>query len=466
MATTRIISLHGHKGQTIDQTLHDRIDYAKNPDKTQGGRLVSSYECLPNTAADEFAMSKYLYGALTGKERPPSQDVLAYMIRQSFKPDEVTPEQANEIGYALAMEFTKGEHQFIVATHTDKQHIHSHIIFNSTTLDCERKFANPHQCGRDVARISDRLCREHGLSVVENPKQKGKSYKEWDERRKGQSWKGKLQEAIDRVLPDSRDFGDFLARMRSEGYEVKLGKNISFRAPGQERFTRSKTLGPEYTPEALRERLSGPRGRSAAGKTAPQNHSSKVNLLIDIQAKLQAGKGVGYEKWAKVFNLKEAAKTLNFLTDNGLTDYDELAARAEEAGQKFDAASARIKQIEARLSELSELRTHITSYSKTRAVYAAFRKTKDKKEYRLAHESELAMHEAAKKAFDKLGGTKIPTVAQIQKEFSGLLAEKKELYETYMAARKEMLEYQTAKQNIDRLLSIQPPQETRRETER
>ena len=148
----------------------------------------------------------------------------------------------------------------------------------------------------------------------------------------------------------------------------------------------------------------------------PQNHSSKVNLLIDIQAKLQAGKGVGYEKWAKVFNLKEAAKTLNFLTDNGLTDYDELAARAEEAGQKFDAASARIKQIEARLSELSELRTHITSYSKTRAVYAAFRKTKDKKEYRLAHESELAMHEAAKKAFDKLGGTKIPTVAQIQKE--------------------------------------------------
>lgn len=350
MATTRIISLHGHKGQTVAQTLHDRIDYAENPDKTQGGRLVSSYECQSETAADEFAASKYLYEALTRKERPPSQDVLAYMIRQSFKPGEVTPEQANEIGYALAMEFTKGEHQFIVATHTEKSHIHNHVIFNSTTLDCVRKFANPHQCGKNVAKISNRLCREQGLSVVENPKQKDKSYKEWNERRKGQSWKGKLQETIDRVLPDSRDFDDFLARMRS------------------------KTLGPEYTPEALRERLNGSRGRSAARKTVPQSHSGKVNLLIDIQAKLQTGKGVDYEKWAKVFNLKEAAK----------------------------------------------------------------------------------------KAFDKLGGAKIPTVAQIQAEFSGLLAEKKGLYETYKAARKEMIEYQTAKQNIGRLLSIQPHQEPRR----
>ena len=283
---------------------------------------------------------------------------------------------------------------------------------------------------------------------------------------RGQRWKGKLQETVDRVLSNSRDFDDFLARMRSEGYEVKLGKNISFRAPGQERFTRSKTLGTEYTPEAPRERLGGPRGRSAAGKTASKTNGRKVNLLIDIQAKMQAGKGVGYEKWAKLFNLKEAAKTLNFLTDNCLTDYDELTARAGEAGQKFDVASVRIKQIEVRLSELSELRTHIVNYSKTRAVYAAFRKAKNKKEYRSAHESELAMHEAAKKVFDKLGGEKIPTVAQIQVEFSGLLAEKKELYETYKTARKEMIEYQTAKQNFGRLLHIQSPQEPRRETER
>ena len=181
MATTRIISLHGRKGQSIAQTLRDRINYAENPEKTDGGRLVSSYECLPESAADEFAMNKYIYKVSTGKEQAPTKDVLAYMIRQSFKPGEVTPEEANRIGYDLAMEFTKGTHQFIVATHTDKAHIHNHVIFNSTTLDCDRKFSEPHQSGREVAKISDRLCHEHGLSVVEHPRQKGMTYKEWGE---------------------------------------------------------------------------------------------------------------------------------------------------------------------------------------------------------------------------------------------------------------------------------------------
>ena len=185
MATTRIISLHGRKGQSIARTLHDRINYAENPEKTDSGKLVSSYECSPETAADEFAAGKYIYKATTGKEQVPEKEVLAYMIRQSFKPGEITPEDANRIGYDLAMEFTKGNHQFIVATHTDKAHIHNHVIINSTTLDCDRKFSEPHQSGREVARISDRLCREHGLSVVEHPRQKGMAYREWDARRKG-----------------------------------------------------------------------------------------------------------------------------------------------------------------------------------------------------------------------------------------------------------------------------------------
>ncbi len=466
MATTCIISLHGHKGQSVERTLHDRIDYAENSDKTEGGRLVSSYECQPETAAEEFAVSKMLYEIQTGRKRPPSEDVIAYMIRQSFKPGEVTPAQANKIGHALALEFTKGQHQFIVATHTDKAHIHNHLIFNSVTLDCDRKFANPHQCGRDVARISDRLCREHGLSVVENPKQKGKSYKEWDARRKGQSWKGRLQETIDRVLPDNRDFEDFLAHMRTEGYEVKLDKNLSFRALGQERFTRSKTLGADYTLEALKERLSLRRGTPAAVKTVSLPAGQKVNKLIDIQAKLQAGKGKGYEQWATIYNLKEASKTINFLTDNGVTDYEDLEALARDAEEKFNSASARIKQLEARLSELSSLRTHIINYSKTRDVYAAYRKSKNKKIYRDRHADEIEKHEAAKKAFDKLGSATIPKVAEIQAEFSSLLAEKKAQYEIYKAARKDMIDYQTAKQNIDRLLRIQSPLEKSRETER
>ena len=460
MATTRIISLHGRKGQTIAQTLRDRINYAENPEKTNGGRLVSSYECSPETAADEFAAGKFIYKATTVKEQTPEKDVLAYMIRQSFKPGEITPEDANRIGYNLAMEFTKGNHQFIVATHTDKAHIHNHVIINSTTLDCDRKFSEPHQSGREVARISDCLCREHGLSVVEHPRQKGMAYKEWDARRKGQSWKGTLQETIDRLLPDSRDFDDFLARMRTEGYEVKVGKNLSFRAIDQERFTRSKAIGADYTLETLKERITrNGRHVEKSALSAPSAQGQKVNKMVDAEAKRLEGKGIGYEKWAKLFNLKEAANTLNFLTEHGISDYEELTARADEAGKKFDAASARIKQVEARLAELSELRSHIINYSKTRNIYATYRNVKDKKAYLAAHRDEIAIHESAKQAFDKLGGKQIPKVAEIQAEFSSLLAKKKELYQEYRQARKDMVDLGTARQNIERILNIQQTNE-------
>lgn len=467
MATTRIISLHGRKGQSIARTLRDRINYAENPEKTDGGRLISSYEYSPKTAADEFTAGKYIYKATTGKEQAPEKDVLAYMIRQSFKPGEITPEDANRIGYDLAMEFTNGKHQFIVATHTDKAHIHNHVIINSTTLDCNRKFSEPHQSGREVARISDRLCREHGLSVVEHPRQKGMAYKEWDARRKGQSWKGTLQETIDSVLPDSRDFDDFLARMRAEDYEIKVGKNLSFRAVGQERFTRSKTIGADYALAVLKERII--RNNRSAEKSilsVPSAHGRKVNRLVDVESKRRDGKGAGYEKWAKLFNLKEASNTLNFLTEHGISDYEELTARADEAGEKFDAASARIKQVESRLAELSGLRIHIINYSKTRNIYAAYRNAKDKKAYLAAHRNEITMHEAAKQAFDKLDGKQIPKVTEIQAEFSSLLAEKKELYQEYRQARKDMIDLGTARQNIERILNIRQTNKKSQDTQR
>lgn len=455
MATTTIISLHGHKGKTIAQTIADRIDYSESPDKTEDGKFISAYECSPESAASEFDASKTIYAMMTGRERAVTEDVIAYMIRQSFKPGEVTPQEANEIGYALALEFTKGEHQFIVATHTNKAHIHNHVIFNSTTLDCERKFDNYHQCGRDVRKISDRLCEEHDLSVIRNPRQKGQSYKEWDARRTGQSWKAQLQDTIDWVLPDSRDIDDFLAKMRTEGYEVKLGKNIAFRAAGQERFTRAKVLGADYTEDAMKQRIKAPRGRvTAPQKPARRSSNNQVNLLIDIQAKLQAGKGSGYEKWSKIFNLKEAAKTLNFLSDHNISDYEELALKTEEAGKRFDVISSRLKKLDARLAEIVALKTHIINYSKTRETYVEYGKSRHKKEFRAAHESELGLHEAAKRAFDALDGKSIPKVAQLQEEYTALLSEKKAGYEEYKALRKEMLEYGIIKQNIDRILSV------------
>ena len=265
-----------------------------------------------------------------------------------------------------------------------------------------------------------------------------------------------MRRTIDRVIPDCRDYDDFLAKMRAEGYEVKEGKQLSFCAPGQERFTRSYRLGADYTKEALRERSTVRRGYSAAAKKPVQRTGRKINLLIDIQSKMVAGKGAGYERWAKIFNLKEAAKTLNFLIENGLTDYDELAAKAEQAGTRFDETSRRIKQLEARMAEVAQLKTHIINYSKTREVYAAYKKSRHKKEFLAEHGDEIAKHEAAKRAFDALGGKPIPKVAQLSQEYASLLAEKQEQYAEYRTLRQDMIDYRTMKQNVDRILGLEP----------
>ena len=258
--------------------------------------------------------------------------------------------------------------------------------------------------------------------------------------------------------------------MRKEGYEIKhRGKSLEFLAPGQQRFTRSQRLGDDYTKEALQVRLSGSRTKSALAKQKRQVSGRDVNLLVDIQAKMQAGKGKGYERWAKVFNLKEAAKTLNFLVENGVTDYSELEMRAETAGETFDTLSLRIKQLEERMTEVAQLKTHIINYSKTRDIYKEYKKSRHKKEYRAEHADEIKKHEAAKAAFDALGGRPIPKVAQLSEEYATLLAEKKERYEEYKAARKDMIDYQTAKQNVDRILGLEAEengQQKRQETER
>ena len=360
------------------------------------------------------------------------------------------------IGYELAMKFTGGQHQFVVATHVDKAHIHTHIEFNSTNLNCDGKFRDVRRSALLLRQLNDELCKAHGLSVIENPKPSAKNQKERAAAKYGVSFKERLRQTIDRVLPDCRDYDDFLAKMRGEGYEIKKGKFLSFRAPGQERFTRSDRLGAEYTREALRERCDTRRGRSEEAKKAIPRTGRKVNMLIDIQAKMAAGKGVGYERWAKIFNLKEAAKTLNFLVENGLNDYDELAARASQAGDRFDDASRRIKQLEARMAEIIQLKTHIINYSKTRDAYAAYKKSRHKKEFLLEHGAEIAEHEAAKKAFDALGGKSIPKVAQLSKEYAVLLAEKQEQYAKYKIFRQDMIAYRTAKQNVDKILALIP----------
>ena len=447
------------RNRTRQQSMADRHDYDQKAEKTNDGELVSFYMCSPETAAEEFEISKQLYHQITGRKQSPEHDIIMYRIIQSFKPGEISPEDANRLGYELAMKFTRGQHQFVVSTHVDKAHIHTHIEFNSTNLNCDAKFQNVKNSAFILRRLNDELCRAHGISVIENPKPSAKKQKEIAAVKYGTSHKEQLRQTIDRVLPDCQGYENFLAKMRAEGYEIREGKKLSFRAPGWDRFTRSDKLGADYTKEALRERSTNRGGRSSAARKAVPHAGRKVNMLIDIQAKMAAGKGAGYERWAKIFNLKEAAKTLNFLIENDLTDYDELTVRAEQAGDRFDEVSRRIKQLEGRMADVAQLKTHIINYSKTREVYAAYKKSRHKKEFLAEHGAEIAQHEAAKKAFDALGGKPIPKVAQLSQEYAALLAEKQEQYAEYKALRQDMIAYRTAKQNVDKILGLVPEEQ-------
>ena len=458
MAISKILPRKIMKNRTRQQSMTDRLDYDRKPEKTEDGGLVMSYMCSPETAAEEFELSKRLYFQITGRSQPVHRDVIMYRVIQSFKPGEISPEDANRLGYELAMRFTEGKHQFVVATHVDKAHIHTHIEFNSTNLNCDGKFVNPKDSYLILRQLNDELCRAHAFSVIENPKPSAREQKqrEMEAVKHGRSHKERLRQTIDRVISNCRNYDDFLVKMRTEGYEIKEGKLLSFRAPGWDRFTRSNKLGADYTKEALRERSTHPGGRSAAVKRPIPHSGRKVNMLIDIQEKLAAGKGAGYERWAKIFNLKEAAKTLNFLVENGLTDYDELMARVEQASERFDAVSSRIKKLEARMAEVAQLKTHIINYSKTREVYAAYKKSRHKKEFLAEHGAEIAQHEAAKKAFDALDGKPIPKVAQLSEQYAALLAEKQEQYTEYKALRQDIISYRTAKQNVDKILGLMP----------
>ena len=325
MATSWLRPLHVNKGKTIAQTIADRTNYAMNHDKTEGGRLVVGYACDPRTVDEEFLLSKREYEYITGRDQG-DKNILAYHLRQSFKPGEITPQQAQEASYELAMRFTKGKHAFIVAIHTDREHIHSAIVFNSTNLDHTGKFNNFRNSTFAVRRLSDLICAERGLSVIKNPKpSKGRNYGEWLGDAKPASWKEKICRKIDEVLPDCDTFEDFISALKADGYKVRDNrKHLSLCAPGQGRAWRLDSLGEQYSEAAIRERLGKVRTVSDGGAGGTQ---IRVNLLIDIQAKIREGKGEGYERWAWIFNLKEAAKTLLFLQENGIDSYDDLVKK-------------------------------------------------------------------------------------------------------------------------------------------
>ena len=451
MATTRLIPLHTGKGRNFGKAIRNVIGYVSNPKKTHQGELVTGFGCNPETADGEFLLMKREYIAQTGRLRG-KDDVIAYHLRQSFVPGEITPEEANRIGCELASRFTHGQHAYVVATHEDRRHVHSHIIISAVNLDSDRKFRNFWGSSKAIRRLSDTLCIQNGLSIIEQPKGHSKSYNKWLGNEAKTSQRDGLRAAIDAALArQPKDFEELLTMLQRGGWEVKRGKRISLKGKGQERFKRLDSLGEDYSEAALRAIIAGEKEHHPREKKTVQP-MRQVNLLVDIQAKLQEGKGAGYARWAKNFNLKQLSQTLIYLEENNLLDRCVLEERTAAVTAQYHTLSTKMKSAEQRMAEIKVLQQHIINYAKTRDTYVAYRKAGYSKKFLSEHESEIILHKAAKQFFDEQGLKKLPTVKSLQAEYAQLLSEKKAMYAEYQQARDDMRSLQTAKANVDRIL--------------
>ena len=447
MAVTKI--------KPVKSTLSKALDYIENPDKTDGKMLISSFGCSYETADIEFGYT--LSQALDKGNN------LAFHLIQSFAPGEVDYEKAHEIGKQLADAVTKGQHEYVVTTHIDKGHIHNHVIFCAVNFVDHHKYNSNKRSYYGIRNMSDKLCRENGLSVVVPGKgSKGKSYAEYQAEKTGTSWKGKLKTTVDALIPQVSSFEELLTRLQAAGYEIKPGKYVSCRAPGQERFTRLKTLGADYTEEAIRERIAGRRTKAAK---APREQRG-VSLLIDIENSIKAAQSKGYEQWAKIHNLKQAAKTMNFLTENKIEQYADLVSRIEEMAAESGQAADALKNAEKRLADMAVLIKNVSTYQKTKPVYDAYRKARNREKYRAGQEQAIILHEAAARSLKAAGIAKLPNLAALQSEYEALQAQKEALYADYGKLKKKVREYDIIKQNIDSILQADRQPEREKGTER
>ena len=429
------------KTHPIKSTLKAAIDYICNPEKTDGKLLVSAYGCAAETADIEFSWTR--------RHAIDKGTNLGRHLIQAFQPGEVTPEQAHEIGMELAKEILGGKYEFVLTTHIDKDHVHNHLIFNAVSFADHKHYHSNKRSYHDIRRISDRLCKEHGLSVIIPGQDKGKSYIEHQAAQNGTSYKAKLKAAIDRLLPACSDLEELLRRLQREGYEIKRGKYISARAPDQERFTRLKTLGVDYTEEALAARIVG---RSRPSRQ-PKQRNGKISLLIDIQNNIKAQQSAGYRRWATIENLKRIADTSNFLTEHGIGSYEELLDRCEATTVSVARLKANLRDTGAKIDELALKIKHVGTYRQLKPIYDRYKASRDKEKFLRGHESEIILFEAAARECKRLGAVPLPTTESMKTERARLTAERERLLAEYKAARSEALQYSIIERNVDVLLT-------------
>ena len=438
MAVTKIKAIRG--------TLSKAIAYILNPEKTDEKLLVSSYGCASETAAREFEWTRKI---AEQKGMNPVRIIARHVI-QSFEIGEVTPEFAHEIGKQFADEILGGKYEYVLTTHIDKDHVHNHLIFNAVDFVDYHAYKSYKRIYYDMREVSDRLCKENGLSVIPPSQNKGMGYKEYTEAKRGTSWKQKLKQTIDRLVITAKDYDDFLRLMQEAGYEIKTGKYISFRAEGQERFTRSKTIGENYTEERIKERIAGRTPRRSRKQTAPKG----ISLIGDIQERIRLIDSKGYEYKAKLTILKEAARTLNYLTENNLLQYADLERKVEDVHSSYDRTGKELKGVEARLREVQPLIKNISNYQRLKPVYDAFQKAKDKPGFKAKHEAELVIFEAARSTLLAMqGDEKLPSLKTLQAEQAQLFEEQERLYAERNRLKKEVKQIETIKSNVDTFLS-------------
>ena len=422
------------------------IAYILNPEKTDEKLLVSSYGCASETAAREFEWTRRIAGQ---KGMNPVRIIARHVI-QSFEIGEVTPELAHEIGKQFADEILGGKYEYVLTTHIDKDHVHNHLIFNAVDFVDYHAYKSYKRIYYDMREVSDRLCKENGLSVIPPSQNKGMSYKEYTEAKRGTSWKQKLKQTIDRLVITAKDYDDFLRLMQEAGYEIKPGKYISFRAEGQDRFTRSKTIGENYTEERIKERIAGRTPRRSQRQTTPKG----ISLIGDIQERIRLIDSKGYEHKAKLTILKEAARTLNYLTDNNLLQYADLEKKVEDVHSSYDRTGKELKGVEARLREVQPLIKNISNYQRLKPVYDAFQKAKDKPGFKAKHEAELVIFEAARSTLLAMqGDEKLPSLKTLQAQQQRLLDEQQRLYDERAKLKKEVKQIETIKSNVDTFLA-------------
>lgn len=422
------------------------IAYILNPEKTDEKLLVSSYGCASETAAREFEWTRKL---AEQKGMNPVRIIARHVI-QSFEIGEVTPELAHEIGKQFADEILGGKYEYVLTTHIDKDHVHNHLIFNAVDFVDYHAYKSYKRIYYDMREVSDRLCKENGLSVIPPSQNKGMGYKEYTEAKRGTSWKQKLKQTIDRLVITAKDYDDFLRLMQEAGYEIKTGKYISFRAEGQEQFTRSKTIGENYTEERIKERIAGRTPRRNRRQTVPKG----ISLIGDIQERIRLIDSKGYEYKAKLTILKEAARTLNYLTENNLLQYADLEKKVEDVHSSYDRTGKELKVVEARLREVQPLIKNISNYQRLKPVYDAFQKAKDKPSFKAKHEAELVIFEAARSTLLAMqGDEKLPSLKTLQAEQQRLLDEQQRLYDERAKLKKEVKQIETIKSNVDTFLA-------------